>query len=111
MSNEEDLKESAFSAKQPQYQMTIGDAAYFQEKLDEVINDGNIIKYGFETRQDYIGPILSWLLPIFILVAIWLFIMKRVSGGGGPGGGQIFNIGKSKATLFDNKSTLYHLHR
>lgn len=100
-----DLKESAFSAKQPQYQMTIGDAAYFQEKLDEVINDGNIIKYGFETRQDYIGPILSWLLPIFILVAIWLFIMKRVSGGGGPGGGQIFNIGKSKATLFDNKDS------
>jgi len=39
------------------------------------------------------------------LVAIWLFIMKKVSGGGGPGGGQIFNIGKSKATLFDNKDS------
>ena len=48
---------------------------------------------------------MSWLLPLFILVAIWLFIMKKVSGGGGPGGGQIFNIGKSKATLFDNKDS------
>jgi AFG3 family protein len=40
-----------------------------------------------------------------LLVAVWLFIMRRMSGGAGGGpGGQIFNIGKSKATLFDKEA-------
>ncbi len=53
-----------------------------------------------ETRRNWGGDILSWLLPIGLLIAFWIFIMRRMAGGGGPGG-QIFNIGKSKATLFD----------
>lgn len=53
-----------------------------------------------ETRKNWGGDILSWLLPIGLLIAFWIFIMRRMAGGGGPGG-QIFNIGKSKATLFD----------
>jgi cell division protease FtsH len=44
---------------------------------------------------------LNWLLPIVIIVIIWLVIMRRVTGGIGGAGGQIFNFGKSKATLFD----------
>ncbi len=47
---------------------------------------------------------LSWILPIVIMVVIWIFIMRRM--GGGAGGGQIFNIGKSKATLFDKDSNV-----
>ncbi|MDR4988479.1 MAG: ATP-dependent zinc metalloprotease FtsH [Bacteroidales bacterium] len=53
-----------------------------------------------ETRKSWGTDILSWLLPIGLLIAFWIFIMRRMSAGGGPGG-QIFNIGKSKATLFD----------
>ena len=53
-----------------------------------------------ETRKSWGTDILSWLLPIGLLIAFWIFIMRRMAGGGGPGG-QIFNIGKSKATLFD----------
>ncbi len=52
-----------------------------------------------ETRKNWGGDILSWLLPIGLLIAFWIFIMRRMAGGG-PGG-QIFNIGKAKATLFD----------
>ena len=45
------------------------------------------------------------LLMVVLLVAVWLFIMRRMSGGAGGGpGGQIFNIGKSKATLFDKEA-------
>jgi cell division protease FtsH len=51
-----------------------------------------------------LAPLLGWLLPVAIVVAIWLFIMKRVSGGAGGPGAQLFNIGKSKATLFDQNS-------
>ena len=56
---------------------------------------------------DYFGGILGFLLPIIILVAIYLFVMRRMSGGGGAGGGsQIFNIGKSKAKMYEKgKST------
>jgi cell division protease FtsH len=45
-------------------------------------------------------------LPLILIIAVWLFIMRRMSGGGGGGGGgaQIFNIGKSKAKLFDEKT-------
>lgn len=50
--------------------------------------------------ENWTRDILSWLLPIGIMIALWIFIMRRVTGGGGPGG-QIFNIGKSKAQLFD----------
>ncbi|MFN3918462.1 MAG: ATP-dependent zinc metalloprotease FtsH [Flavobacteriales bacterium] len=53
-----------------------------------------------QKHENWTRDILSWLLPIGIMIAIWVFIMRRVTGGGGPGG-QIFNIGKSKAQLFD----------
>jgi len=98
-------KESTFSASQPSYQFQVGDIGFFEETMRELNDKGYEVSYNLESKPDYIGSILSWLLPLFILVAIWLFIMKRVSGGGGPGGGQIFNIGKSKATLFDNKDS------
>ncbi len=55
-------------------------------------------------RTDYISNMLSWLLPFIVIVAIWIFIMRRIGGGAGGAGGQIFNIGKSKATLFDQNS-------
>ena len=48
--------------------------------------------------------LLTWILPLAIMAAIWIFIMRRISGGGSGPGGQIFNIGKSKATLFDKES-------
>lgn len=48
--------------------------------------------------------LLTWVLPLAIMIAVWIFIMRRMSGGGSGPGGQIFNIGKSKATLFDKES-------
>ena len=47
------------------------------------------------------GPLMGWLIPIFLFLGLWIFMMRRVSGGSGGPGGQIFNIGKSKATLFE----------
>ena len=55
-----------------------------------------------QVRTDYVSTLLQILLPIGILVAIWVFFMRRM-GGGGPGG-QIFNIGKSKALLYDKEN-------
>ncbi|MCB0778342.1 MAG: peptidase M41, partial [Flavobacteriales bacterium] len=49
--------------------------------------------------------VLQWVLFLGIMIAIWMFVMRRIGGGGGPGG-QIFNIGKSRAQVFEGgKST------
>ncbi|MCD0487278.1 ATP-dependent zinc metalloprotease FtsH [Pedobacter sp. MC2016-14] len=58
-----------------------------------------------ESRQNTLWSwVGSLILPLIILVAFWIFIMRRMGGGAGGAGGQIFNIGKSKATLFDKES-------
>jgi len=60
---------------------------------------------GSETRKDFFGDIFGYLLPIIILIGAWFLIMRFMSKGGG-GGGQIFNIGKSKAQLFDKDTSV-----
>ena len=48
---------------------------------------------------------LGWIIPLAIMLMIWMYIMRRMSGGpGGGSGGGIFNIGKSKAELFDKNT-------
>ncbi len=59
-----------------------------------------------ETRSDYLGVILSWLVPIILLVVVWLFIFRRMGAGGGGGAGNIFNVGKSKAQIFDKDTSV-----
>ncbi|TAL51432.1 MAG: ATP-dependent zinc metalloprotease FtsH, partial [Chitinophagaceae bacterium] len=56
-----------------------------------------------DTERDIFGGILGTLLPILLFIALWILLMRKMSGGAGSGGGPggIFNIGKSKATLFD----------
>ncbi len=59
-----------------------------------------------ETERNYFGDILQFMLPIIILIAIWMFVMRRMTGGGGGGAGsQIFNIGKSKAKIYEKGKT------
>ena len=63
------------------------------------------IDYNFKTEEYWGRELLQWFLFLAIMIGLWMFFMRRIGGGGGAGG-QIFNIGKSKATLFDKgKST------
>lgn len=59
-----------------------------------------------DTRKDVFGDILSYLLPILVIIGLWFLLMRFMSRGGGGGGGQIFNIGKSKAQLFDKDTSV-----
>lgn len=75
-------------------------------------NQLHLIKQNFDslnlerkTESEWGSQILSWLIPIAIMVLLWMWIMRRMGGGAG-GGGQIFNIGKSKAQLFDKDTTV-----
>ena len=76
----------------------------FYADLKEYSSKNNL-KYNVTTEEDWFGGLMGLLFPIIIIVAIWMFLMKRMSGGSGGGGpGQIFNIGKSKAQLFDKEN-------
>ena len=98
-----DLKENTkLNALQPHYTFEIGDMRTFEEKIDALNEGGYPIDYESITETNWLGPILNWVLPFLLIIGLWLFIMRRVSSGGGGPGAQIFNIGKSKATLFDN---------
>lgn len=58
----------------------------------------------FIEETNWTGTLMTYLVPLLLLMALWIFILRRMGGGGGGPGAQIFNIGKSKATLFDNNS-------
>jgi len=75
-----------------------------QIEKDKIIKETNI-PYSYETENKWGQEILGWVIPIIVLVVIWMFIMRRMGGGAG-GGGHIFNIGKSKAQLFDKDTSV-----
>ena len=78
--------------------------AYFYESHPE-LKDERITPV-FEERRDFWGEALGWILPFALLIGIWIFVMRRMSGGSAGPGAQIFNIGKSKAQLFDQNTNV-----
>jgi len=115
--NEESALKKAL-VRPADYSFEIGEIGRFQDKAnalkdslakmdaaDPIPNNPRVFSGpNYETKKDWYGSFFSILLPILLIVLLWLFIMRRVGGGAGGPGGQIFNIGKSKATLFDNNT-------
>lgn len=100
----DDANRTSFGSDRPHYTFNTGPVEVFAERLNrvnETLSKDQRVEPVYETQTDWLTPLLSWLIPIGFLVILWLFIFRRMSGGGGGAGGQIFNIGKSKATLFD----------
>ncbi|KAF2338738.1 ATP-dependent zinc metalloprotease FtsH [Flavobacterium ginsenosidimutans] len=91
--------------KGPHYTLEIGNDQIFQTKLEKAVSEGKLKDFNFLQKNNW-SDILISLLPIIIIVGVWIFIMRKMSGGGAGGGGQIFNIGKSKAKLFDEKTDI-----
>jgi cell division protease FtsH len=87
------------------YLSDIGPADKFQETIDaaqiDLKPEQRIVTNWIAESDPWASPILQMLLWVGILVLVWMFVMRRMGGSGGAGGGQIFSIGKSKAQLFD----------
>lgn len=99
-------KEDKASVKKKTFEVKdVGDYGNFEQEIQK----RKFTNYSNDTEIDYLGTVLSYLLPFGIILLIWFFVMRRISGGGGGSGGggsQIFNIGKSKAQLYEKgKST------
>ena len=89
----------------PHYQFEIGTPELFETKLQEIREiEGLNFSVEFITMENRWLDVLLGFLPIIIIIGIWIFLMRRMSGGAGGAGGQIFNIGKSKAKLFDQNT-------
>jgi AFG3 family protein len=86
----------------PHYKLKVGTIDSFLSSYEELNNKlpkDQQIGYEVDDKSDFTGMLWNWGFLVFILFGFW-FLMRRMTGGGGPGG-QIFNIGKSKAALFD----------
>lgn len=93
-----------YIGKKPNYTLRIASAESFEQDIKNA-------QEGFEApiylhvvkRHNWGGEIVSWILPIVIILGFWFLIIRLMNRNGkGVGGGQIFNIGKSKAQLYDN---------
>ena len=94
------------ATKLPNYKFEFGDLQNFENRLNDLTKDLTVKPVvTFDTETNDWGNLLMGILPFILLIGVWIFIMRRMSGGaGGGGGGQFFNIGKSKAKLFDQNT-------
>ncbi len=76
---------------------------FLQAERQESNFDGAV---SYPKKSNYWNAILWNILPIAFLIGIWIFFMRRMSGGGGGGAGGVFNVGKSKAQLFERDGAI-----
>jgi ATP-dependent metalloprotease FtsH len=95
----------------PNFVYNIGDISNFEPFFLEAqksagYSEKDLIYPDYVTRKNYFGEILSWLLFPALLIILWLFMMKRMAGGGAGGAGGIFSVGKSRAQIFDKENNV-----
>ena len=89
--------------RSPSVNVKIGSMEALDKFLDEEQDSGNFTgSISYEKQTNYFGMIFWNIAPFLLLIGIWMFAIRRMSGGGGPGGaGSVFSVGKSKAQLFE----------
>lgn len=97
---------SGFSGPKANFTYTFGDISKFETLVSETQQEAgyaekDIIYPEYVTRKNYFGEILGWVLPLAFFLILWLFLMRRMAGGASGGAGGIFNVGKSRAQIFD----------
>ena len=93
----------------PQYYYSIISQDVFVTELNNVMNTlpaDTRPSYTTLTRRNYFGEIMLWVLPFLLILGIWIYMLRRMGGGGGGGGNSIFNVGKSKAQIFDKDTNV-----
>lgn len=90
----------------PHFRFSIGSEESFKADMDKAQANTPLedqVKVIYEDRQGWFEPFIQLLLPLVLLIGLWVLLMRKMGGpaGGSGGPGGIFNIGKSKATLFD----------
>ena len=94
------------AAPSAQYVLDFGDLQNFENTITTIKAEYELpTVIDYDKENNYLLELLISILPFILIIGVWIFLMRRMSGGSGaPGGGQIFSIGKSKAKLFDEKT-------
>lgn len=71
---------------------------FLEKQKEEAHFDGSVT---YDKKTNYFSAFLINILPFVFLIGLWIFFMRRMSGGSGGGAGGVFNVGKSKAKLFE----------
>jgi cell division protease FtsH len=98
-------RKALLRSSEPQFYFSVSDAAGFNTDMNNFYLKNTGVKevnVSYEDEGEVFSQLISTLLPILLIGFLFFMMMKKVGGpGGGGGGGGIFNIGKSKATLFE----------
>ncbi|MCB0425074.1 MAG: ATP-dependent zinc metalloprotease FtsH, partial [Mangrovimonas sp.] len=96
----------SMSSTAPNYRYKFGSLEYFEGQLSKITSENDVHpEIAYSEESSLLSDFLIGILPFILLIGVWIFIMRRMSSGAGGGaGGQIFNIGKSKARLFDQNT-------
>ena len=93
--------------KGPHFSVKVPSIDKFEEaRLNAQVKTGVDIPVNYEDRINYLANFFSMMWPLLIILAIWIFIFRRMSSQGGGGAGNIFNVGKSKARMFDKEAAI-----
>lgn len=99
---------SAIIERGPHFKIEVPTIDTFFDDLRKVEEQkGIVIPNTYEQRSNYFSEVIGFLWPLILLLAVWIFIFRRMGAQGGAGGaGNIFNVGKSKAKVFDKESNI-----
>jgi len=100
----QEIREMGERPARPHYLHVLGSYDSFKEDVEKAQEGIHDPVYLINENRRKWGDALGWVFPLILLVVVWLFIMRMMTRG--AGGGQIFNIGKSKAQLFDKDTTV-----
>jgi len=93
----------------PLFEFNVTDWNSFNERLQRFYEQKNIqeVPQNAVKEGEWFGPIANTIFSLVLIVVVWVLLMRKMGGGGGSGGGPggIFNVGKSKATLFEKGGT------
>ncbi len=100
-----DLQKSSPTSADADYYFTESSPEVLETRLKEAQQGKpSTLNVEWETRHNWLSDVITWLLPLVFIAALWIFLFRRMGASSGGGGGQIFNIGKSRATLFDKNT-------
>ena len=87
--------------RNPSMHVEVGSIEALDKFLEKAQEEGQFTgEISYEKKSDMFGAFFWNIAPLFFIVAIWIFIMRRMSGGG-PGGMNPFSVGKSKAQVYE----------
>ena len=88
--------------RNPALNVEIGSMESLDKFMEKAQEEGHFTgSISYEKKRDYFSALFWNIAPFLLLIGIWMFAMRRMSGGAGAGGANPFNVGKSKAQVYE----------